>query len=187
MKKHLLPIPAMIIAVLVFCFIFHGIMQTPLEPITTVSWVNTVKSFDEAVKKSDLVVYGTVKRNVSYNNSTYINSSFISTNAEIEILEILKGNTDAKSLTVFLSGGTLNGVTQEFKPLKIPDEGDRFLFVLKNRYEGDGGYIPIDGYKGMFKTNKNGKIVRYNQYNRIEFEIRGKKTEEIRSLVKKFE
>lgn len=182
MKKHLLPVCAMLIAILVFCFISYRILQTPLEPNTTVSWINTVKSFSGAVKKADLIVYGTVKACNSYENN-----SMIFTISEIEISEILKGNTDSKTITVFFSGGTVNGVTQDFKPLKIPDVGDSILFVLKNRYEDFGDYIPIDGYKGIFKTNGNGKIVRYNQYNRIEFEIKGKYPSEIKTLVKNFD
>ncbi len=185
MKTNYLRLSLIIILVLVVVMgLIWGILnfKTPEVRTYSMNWTNQQTSFDEAFKNSDAVVIGKIK-----NTEVYKDKSIVFTMADIEPIDILKGDI-RNSYNVLFTGGKFNGVIYKTEQGKIPQDDGVYLFLLRAR-DNEGEYIPIGGYQGIFlldvgsnqsKTvTTDTKIKAFNQNNKLEKNLVGKVLKEI--------
>lgn len=155
-------------------------LNSPEKRMYSMNWTEQQETFDEAYQNADSVIIGKVR-----GMETYEDKMVVFTMAEIETIEVLKGNVES-ACNVLFTGGTLNGIIYEGEECKIPSKDEVYLFLLKNR-ENEGEYIPIGGYQGVFeldyKPNKNVskdiKIREFNKNNRLEKNIVDKTVKDV--------
>ncbi len=157
-------------------------LATPEVRTYMMNWTDQQETFDEAYENSTTVILGKVN-----STKTYEYKMVVFTMADVEPIEVLKG--ESRSLyKVLFTGGKLNNVIYQTEYGKLPSENDTYLFLLTPR-ETEGEYIPIGGYQGLFEVDASSnkaknittdiKIKSFNQGNNLEPSVVGKSVEEL--------
>jgi hypothetical protein len=109
------------------------------------SWATTYKPTSIAELKADstLVIRGRIQSAKSEWNAE---RSFIHTDYGIEVLDVLGGHADIKSVAVRVDGGTVDKISQRSGDSLSFKVGDEAIFFLKQK---DGVYVPQNAAQGV--------------------------------------
>ncbi len=159
MKTRTTVIPLLAIAVMIPALVFSfnitdDKLQTNEKLITSVTFDENEMNLSTLTQGSELVIEGKILTSNVFTKKVHDGQVFpdIYTKHQIQIIEVLKGETNKKVISVVTHGGELDDRVSKTHAIPIKDRDTVILFLEENgaHYTGAGAYNPIAPIQGVF-------------------------------------